>query len=244
MPAPYDAVLFDLDGTLVSERAGVERARACVAALVRENGHNVSDAQYSQAAQNAIDEALAANHGSWPATFSRQEAIRRALVAVNVPTKLALPCEQVYKRERLANLELLPNALEILDPLRQRGPLGLITNGNSDEQRDKIRRCALADYFDPVVISDDLGITKPHPAIFERALAAIGVTAQRAVYIGNSFANDVEGGAAVGLDTIWLDERGAGPPANARHSPTAIIGALRELRPLLDLPPRLGAEGA
>ena len=235
MPAPYDAVLFDLDGTLVSEREGVERSRAAVAALVRDHGHDVSDAQYSHAAQQAIDEALAANHGSWPATFSRLEAIRRALHAIDVPVDLAQPCEQVYKRERMANLALLPDARAILDRVQARGPLGLISNGNSDEQREKIRRCALTGYFDPLIISDDLGISKPEPAIFERALTAIGVPAQRAVYIGNSFANDVEGGAAVGLDTIWLNERGGGIPANATHQPTAIIAALRELPPLLGL---------
>jgi len=235
MPAPYDAVLFDLDGTLVSERDGVERSRAAVAALIRDHGHDVSDAQYSRAAQQAIDDALAANHGSWPATFSRLEAIRRALIANDVPTHLAQPCEQVYKRERMANLALLPDAREILDLVQARGPLGLISNGDSAEQREKIRRCSLTGYFDPLLISDDLGVAKPEPAIFERALSALGVPAQRAVYIGNSFANDIEGGAAVGLDTIWLNERGSGPPANATHLPTATISALRELRPLLGL---------
>ena len=235
MPAPYGAVLFDLDGTLISEREGVERSRAAVASLIRDHGHDVSDAQYSSAAQQAIDDALAANHGSWPATFSRQEAIRRALIANDVPADLALPCEQVYKRERMANLALLPDALEILDLVQGHGPLGLVTNGDSAEQREKLRRCALMEYFDPLVISDDLGIAKPEPAIFQQALDALEIPARRAVYIGNSFANDVEGGAAVGLETIWLDERGDGPPANAKYLPTATISALRELPPLLGL---------
>ena len=229
----YDAVLFDLDGTLVSEREGVERSRAAVAALIRGHGHDVSDAQYSRAAQQAIDDALAANHGSWPATFSRQEAIRRALIANDVPADLAPPCEHVYKRERMANLALLPDARAVLDLAQARGPLGLITNGDSAEQREKLRRCALTEYFDPLVISDDLGVSKPEPAIFAQALNALGIPAQRAVYIGNSYANDVEGGAAVGLNTIWLNERGSAPPANATHLPTAIIRALRELPPLL-----------
>jgi HAD superfamily hydrolase (TIGR01549 family) len=135
----------------------------------------------------------------------------------------------------MANLALLPDAIEILDLVRAHSPLGLVTNGDSAEQREKLRRCALMDYFDPLVISDDLGISKPEPAIFQQALDALGVSAHRTVYIGNSFANDVEGGAGVGIDTIWLNERGDGPPANAKYLPTATISALRELPPLLGL---------
>ena len=172
MPPPYDAVydavLFDLDGTLVSEREGVERSRAAVAALVRDHGHDVSDAQYSSAAQQAIDDALAANHGSWPATFSRREAIRRALIANAVPADLAAPCELVYKRERMANLALLPDARDVLDLAQARGPLGLISNGDSAEQREKLRRCALTAIFRPARSSR---MTWVSPSLSPRSLS-------------------------------------------------------------------------
>ncbi len=85
------------------------------------------------------------------------------------------------------------------------------------------------------VVSGEVGVRKPEPAIFELAIDAIGVPADRSVYIGNSFANDVEGAAAVGLDTVWLDERANGPPSNAKYQPNATIQTLRELRPILGL---------
>lgn len=229
MAIRYRAVFFDLDGTLISERAGVAEARAAVAAALRAQGRAVSDAAYAAAAQRVIDLAIAANGGSWPASFSRLDAIAATLRALSLEEAEAPALADLYKAERLAGLALLPGAREAVDAVGAVRPLGLISNGPSREQRQKLVLAGLSACFAAVVVSGEVGVAKPDAAIFERALAALGVQAGESVYVGNNYALDVEGARAAGLDAIWLDERGAGPPAGARTPPTATVRSMAGL---------------
>jgi putative hydrolase of the HAD superfamily len=63
----------------------------------------------------------------------------------------------------------------------------------------------LAEYFDAVVVSGDLGIAKPDPSIFEHALEQLGVDAADAVMVGDSMSKDVEGALAAGMRAVWVN---------------------------------------
>ena len=232
MPPPYRAAIFDLDGTLVSEHVGVDRARAAVAAALRSTGHSVTDDAYSQAAQQALDEVIAKNGGEWPVAFPRQKAIARALHLLGFPEDIAAPLEPVYRDARLQHLTLIPGAREVLETIRAELPLGLITNGRG-EQREKLRRCDIAGYFQAVVISEEAGISKPDSQIFQTALTALGLPTSAVVYIGNNYMSDVEGAGAAGIDAIWFNANGDPPPENAMHDPIATLRTLTELPGLI-----------
>lgn len=126
----------------------------------------------------------------------------------------------------------LPGAIEALELFRERGvTLGLITNGGSKGQRTKIERFALADHFDYVGIEGEVGIGKPHPAAYERALRQLNAEAHDAWMVGDNLEWDVEGAQTVGILGIWLDRRGRGIPAGSTARPDRIIGSIRELIP-------------
>lgn len=240
MPCRYRAIFFDLDGTLISERAGVPEARAAVAAMLRDAGHAVSDVTYADAAQAVINAAIAANGGSWPLTFSRLDAITQTISALGIAapdTDVAALAER-YKQTRLQCVERLPAAIDVLEAAAVERPLGLITNGPSEEQRQKLRRSALERYFTSVTISGDLDTAKPDPEIFERAVASLAVNATQCVYVGNNFAADVVGATGAGLDAVWLAQTGEPTPvatAGGTVQPRAIIRALDELPAVLGL---------
>jgi putative hydrolase of the HAD superfamily len=101
-----------------------------------------------------------------------------------------------------------PRAAEVLARLRRHAKLALVTNGTSDLQRRKLALAGLDGYFDVVVASCDIGIGKPEPAIFEAALAALGVGAADAVMVGNDLNRDIEGAAAAGIRTLWIQHGG------------------------------------
>jgi putative hydrolase of the HAD superfamily len=93
----------------------------------------------------------------------------------------------------------------LLDALRERGlKTGLVSNTmdprwlllrDLDEQ-------GLAERFDAVVFSSDIGVRKPRPEIFQHALAELGVTADRALFVGDRLIADIRGARDVGMRTV------------------------------------------
>ena len=120
--------------------------------------------------------------------------------------------------------------METLATLRERGHrLGLVTNGSGPFQRRKIDRYRLAQYFDDVRIEGEQGIGKPHPSVFEAALAGLGARAEETWMIGDNLVADVAGAQAVGIRGLWVDIRGEGQPPQGAARPDAILGSVSEL---------------
>jgi len=125
---------------------------------------------------------------------------------------------------------VLPNAVEALETLRERGvTLGLITNGSGPAQRGKIERFALASHFAYIGIEGEVGHGKPHPRAYETALAALGAHATTTWMVGDNLEWDVAGAQAVGIRGIWLDKHGTGLPAEATTRPDAIVRSVADL---------------
>jgi putative hydrolase of the HAD superfamily len=97
----------------------------------------------------------------------------------------------------------------LLRSLRSRGiALGVISNWTGDLE-DVLRRTGLHDSFDVILDSARFGHEKPQPEIFEEALRAVGVSASRALHVGDSIGHDVDGARNAGLRAILVDRRSA-----------------------------------
>ena len=70
-----------------------------------------------------------------------------------------------------------------------------------------LEQAGLASYLDAVVISEELGIRKPRPEIFEVVLRRLGVGPEATLHVGDNLRADVAGAAAVGLRTVWITRR-------------------------------------
>ena len=92
--------------------------------------------------------------------------------------------------------------------------LGVITNGLANEQRRKLSVLAVESYFEPaaVIVSGEHGCAKPDPRIFRAALTALRVSPGEALYVGDTWENDVIGGLGAGLDVAWFNPDGAERP--------------------------------
>lgn len=106
-----------------------------------------------------------------------------------------------------------PFAVEVLDWLRGRYKLALITNVLSTTPREKIdsilRDAGLGGFFDVVAVSSEYGFSKPDPRIFEIVLGELGVGAEEAVMIGNTVSTDIFGANRVGMRTILFQPQEA-----------------------------------
>jgi len=125
----------------------------------------------------------------------------------------------------------LPNALETLATLKPLYRLGLLTNGNSSLQREKLKASGLGGVFDAVAISGEVGIGKPQAGVFQHLLNELGGTPSEAMMVGNSLKRDIQGAHNAGIEkVVWIKVPGAEEPANV--TPHYTITGLHEVIPL------------
>lgn len=126
---------------------------------------------------------------------------------------IELPCEDPdeYWDGRLWRYCVpLEDAEKTLEELSSRYILGLLTNGPSDGQRNKLRQSGLSHFFseDRITVSGDYPFAKPDKRIFFAAADKLGVKPQECVYVGDIFARDVLGAHRAGMTPVWIWSRG------------------------------------
>lgn len=134
----------------------------------------------------------------------RLKAFQRTLKLIHWDDPaLAAALNQLYLKHRFEDIELYPDAIPCLDALKDLFAIGLISNGNSDPEQ-----CGLSGYFDFVILSQDIGVKKPHVAIFRFACAQVGCEPEQLMHIGDSLESDVARANGVGAISVWLNRQG------------------------------------
>jgi len=133
---------------------------------------------------------------------------------------------------------LLAHARRVLRSLSSRVPLLLLSNGIASVQRRRIERSGIGGYFKDILISEEVGLAKPDPAIFALAIERLECGAEGILCVGDSPSSDIRGGRNAGLDTCWVAPSGAEYPAGELRP----LYTIRDLRQLLDFLPPLRAQ--
>jgi UDP-N-acetylglucosamine 2-epimerase (non-hydrolysing) len=234
-PGGIEAVLFDLDDTLYSQQEWLDGAWRAIAEVMGSLWEIDREDLYAALCKIA-------DEGS-----AQGAIIDRALAAVgarNVPISWRVATFRAFKP---GTLDPYPGVREALEDLRQRVPIGLVTDGDPELQESKLRALGLHDAFDVVVFSDMLGPLerKPSPEPFRRALAALEVDPGHAVYVGDNPVKDVTGALTAGLLPVRVTTgEYAGVPDGLppwRRVADA-VEAMELLRPLLSTRRRVRVE--
>lgn len=98
----------------------------------------------------------------------------------------------------------VPGAKLTWEKVRSQWPVGIITNGFADLQKEKFKRFGFDLSADALVISEEVGFMKPHPAIFEHSAQLAGVSPEQILYVGDSPGSDMVGAAGAGYKTAWF----------------------------------------
>ncbi len=214
-------VLFDLDDTLCDHYTSLRlRLRLAFEAAL--------DSSYDVDVAALVEEAAAHSVGG---TNHFADLLARHGVLDAERCKIAI---DHYASDRFRGLELFEESLDVVRHIRQFARVGMITNGPSRIQRDKIDRLAIADLFEVILVSEEEGVWKPDPLIFTRALDRFGVRPHAATFVGDSPEHDIAGAQAAGISSVWINRRGRGWPGGARADRE--ISSLTELPSLLGLP--------
>ncbi|AKA69250.1 YjjG family noncanonical pyrimidine nucleotidase [Clostridium scatologenes] len=135
--------------------------------------------------------------------------------------------------KHLANASFLyDNSISLVKSLYKNYKLSIVTNGLTDVQNKRIRKSIIAKYFQDIVISEEVGVSKPDSKIFELALNNLNHTDKsKVLMVGDSLTSDIQGGINSGIDTCWLNSNKI---ANTtKFKPTYEISNLMELKDIL-----------
>jgi len=133
---------------------------------------------------------------------------------------------------------VIEGAFEVLKAVRKNGyRVAMIANAHSTDARNIIKATGLQDYFDAVIISEEVGIEKPCQRIFELALAKLSTRAENAVMVGNRIDTDIVGANRMGMKSVWFrwNDRHSDAIHSGEEEPDFIIHSLSELPGLLAL---------
>lgn len=126
----------------------------------------------------------------------------------------------------------LEGVKDIVPELAQKAKLGIITNGFVQLQQIRLERTGMADYFDLVVISEEVGVAKPDTAIFEHTLKLAGNPEKsRVLMVGDNASSDILGGNNALIDTCWLNVDAKPLPDGV--VPTFTVTSWAEMRKVL-----------
>ena len=113
--------------------------------------------------------------------------------------------DYVYWSPRI--VRLVPGTMELLDYLKPKYHLHLITNGFQEVQHTKLSGSGLEPYFETLTVSEEVGVKKPNPEIFRYALRKAHATAEESLMIGDEMAVDIDGARMAGMDTVLFNPK-------------------------------------
>jgi len=229
----YDAVIFDLWGTLVDG--------------LQEKPYHDSLRRTARAAGAPPEEFIRIwcsdeiQSGRFVGTFATQaDCIRHVCEVLGVaPTDEALQRAADVRAEfTRSGLVPRPGTVEVLRSLRARGlKLGLMTASSPNSVRFW-PRTPLAGLFDAALFSCDVGLTKPDPRFYDLACRRLGVSPGRCLYVGDGAGNELTGAAEAGMTAVLIcapHERDiVMARAEVRNWRGAKITSLTEVPALLD----------
>lgn len=113
--------------------------------------------------------------------------------------------DYVYWSPRI--VRLIPGTMELLDYLKPKYHLHLITNGFQEVQHTKLSGSGLETYFETLTVSEEVGVKKPNPEIFQYAMRKAHAAAKESLMIGDEMAVDIDGARAAGMDTLLFNPK-------------------------------------
>lgn len=189
------AIIFDLDDTLYYEQDYVKSGFRAVSRYIGSK-YGVSEKEFYKLQLDILEKE------------GRGKVFDLALENFSLPQDEVEKMLVVYRSHIPEEIRLYEDAEYILEKLKKEGKYktGIITDGNSQVQWNKIKALALTDLVDEIIVTDDFGVDKRKPAPFAylRLLESFKIKAGEAVYIGDNPLKDFIGARGLGLKTIRI----------------------------------------
>lgn len=144
-----------------------------------------------------------------------EDSIKENVESPSSPS-LASQCYYLWKNSRLELLSLSPEISSLLKQLRRKYKLLLLTNGNTQAQREKVEAVGCETFFDRIVVAGDHAEQKPFPSIFRLCFDLLQVEPQDCIMVGDSLDTDIQGGVNAQVRaTVWINSAGVALPVDS-----------------------------
>lgn len=228
----YKNLFIDLDDTLWNIH---QNGKVCLEAIYNDYGYN----KYYPTFDSYYNVYMPNNHRLW--ALYRDGVIKKEELIIErflQPVREFGIDDPVYAKklsddflERTTReTRLVEGALELLEYLKPRYRMHILSNGFREVQYRKIENSGLKPYFDKIILSEDAGINKPHPDMFTHALKTTNSKRDQTLMIGDSWEADIAGAYGSRIDQIWFNPEQL---PEGTFTPTHTVQRLTEIKEIL-----------
>lgn len=201
MPLRY--IYFDLDNTLLDHNKAESKSHKVV--------YNSFPVFQQVSLENWLETYQDVNHNLWvqyqDGEIDRHELhfsrFHDSMVKMDLPTDNSREIGVTYMKKYREYWDWIDQAEETLALTSKHYNVGIITNGFKETQLKKFEKLSMHKYTSQMVISEELGVLKPDPKVFNHATEIAGVPRDEILYVGDSYSSDVVGGLNAGWKTAW-----------------------------------------
>lgn len=199
----YKLLLFDIDETLFdfkkTERVAFERTFYEAYPKLKEERYFKMYKRINKELWDKVEE------GKITQEKVKYERFRLFLKEAEIERDYIKTANEFMNRLSEGNY-LIEGAEETVEGLKGKIPMIIVTNGLKEVQRKRVKRSLIGKFFDEIVVSDEIGMSKPDKRIFEYAIRKYGsIDKKEILMIGDSLTSDIRGGLDFGIDTCWYN---------------------------------------
>lgn len=197
-------VFFDLDNTLLDHNS----AEAAAHQELYDSTPELQDRPLEDwlSTYKSINHQLWLNYqeGKIDRHELQQSRFRDSMKHLEIPFDRSDEIGAAYMQFYRNHWEWVDGAKEALEKVSESYPIGIVTNGFLETQQKKIEKMGLGRHTDLFIITEEIGVMKPHPRVFDVATERAGVDRKSILYVGDSYLSDIVGGRNAGWNTAWF----------------------------------------
>jgi len=226
----YEWLLFDLDNTLMNFHSA---SHSAFHGSMRELGLTEKEIDYAE--YNIHNHLVWSEFesGKIDALTLRPKRFQLFFDAIGHTKSDPSKANAAYLNHLILHPEMMDDAYALLNQVKPHYKLGLITNGLKEVQRPRLKAAKIYDYFDVIVVSDEIGHAKPQKGYFDHVASEMGsFDLNNAIVIGDSLNSDIIGAINYGLDSVWLNNHGK---TSGDLNPTHEVRNVKEIMGLFSI---------
>lgn len=231
-----EAIIFDLYNTLLENDTDEEREDTYLflSLWLSYHGVRIKSAELRRLYLDLCHKHISRSGEPYPDIEIGE--VFSAIIAANrdLPPTSAMVSEMalLFRMLTTNHLSPFPGVIAMLGALKGRVKLGIASNAQRLFTIPELTRFGMADFFDAIVFSSDVGACKPHRRVFETVLEALSVRAEEAVYVGDNLLADIYGARNSGMRAVWIN-RGKQEYDHREFKPDAEAGDTSSLHEML-----------